>query len=58
MKRLLLAFSLFFAIPVNAAEITSRITDSVQLKALILQVKHLLSQKVLMLRILLLPLKQ
>jgi len=31
MKRLLLAFSLFFAIPVNAAEITSRITDSVQL---------------------------
>jgi hypothetical protein len=32
MKRLLLAFSLFFAIPVNAAEITSRITDSVQLK--------------------------
>ena len=32
MKRLLLAFSLFFAIPVNAAEITSKITDSVQLK--------------------------
>jgi len=32
MKRLILAFSLFFAIPVNAAEITSRITDSVQLK--------------------------
>jgi hypothetical protein len=32
MKRLLLAFSLFFTIPVNAAEITSRITDSVQLK--------------------------
>jgi hypothetical protein len=31
MKRLLLAFSLFFAIPVNAAEITSKITDSVQL---------------------------
>jgi hypothetical protein len=31
MKRLLLGFSLFFAIPVNAAEITSRITDSVQL---------------------------
>ena len=31
MKRLLLAFSLFFAIPANAAEITSRITDSVQL---------------------------
>ena len=31
MKRLLLAFSLFFAIPVSAAEITSRITDSVQL---------------------------
>ena len=32
MKKLLLAFSLFFAIPVNAAEITSKITDSVQLK--------------------------
>ena len=32
MKRLLLAFSLFFAIPVNAAEITSKITYSVQLK--------------------------
>jgi len=32
MKSLLLAFSLFFAIPVNAAEITSKITDSVQLK--------------------------
>jgi len=32
MKRLLFAFSLFFAIPVSAAEITSRITDSVQLK--------------------------
>jgi len=32
MKRLLLAFSLFFTIPVNAAEITSKITDSVQLK--------------------------
>jgi hypothetical protein len=32
MKRLILAFSLFFAIPVNAAEITSKITDSVQLK--------------------------
>ena len=31
MKRLILVFSLFFAIPVNAAEITSRITDSVQL---------------------------
>jgi hypothetical protein len=31
MKRLLLAFSLFFTIPVSAAEITSRITDSVQL---------------------------
>ena len=31
MKRLLLAFSLFLTIPVNAAEITSRITDSVQL---------------------------
>lgn len=32
MKRLLLAFSLFFVTPVSAAEITSRITDSVQLK--------------------------
>ena len=32
MKRLFLAFSLFFAIPVSAAEITSKITDSVQLK--------------------------
>ena len=32
MKRLLLAFSLFFALPSNAAEITSRIIDSVQLK--------------------------
>ena len=32
MKRLLLAFSLFFITPVSAAEITSRITDSVQLK--------------------------
>ena len=32
MKRLLLAFSLFFTIPSHAAEITSRITDSVQLK--------------------------
>ena len=32
MKRLLLAFSLFFAIPTSAAEITSKITDSVQLK--------------------------
>ena len=32
MKRLILAFSLFFTIPVNAAEITSKITDSVQLK--------------------------
>ena len=32
MKRLLLAFSLFFAIPASAAEITSKITDSVQLK--------------------------
>jgi hypothetical protein len=31
MKRLLLVFSLFFAIPVSAAEITSKITDSVQL---------------------------
>jgi hypothetical protein len=32
MKRSLLLFSLFFAIPANAAEITSKITDSVQLK--------------------------
>jgi len=32
MKKLLLAFSLFFAIPASAAEITSKITDSVQLK--------------------------
>ena len=32
MKKLLLAFSLFFAIPVSAAEITSKITDSIQLK--------------------------
>ena len=31
MKRLLLAFSVFFITPVSAAEITSRITDSVQL---------------------------
>lgn len=31
MKRLLLAFSLFFITPVNAAEITSKITDSIQL---------------------------
>jgi hypothetical protein len=31
MKRLLLISSLFFAIPVGAAEITSKITDSVQL---------------------------
>jgi hypothetical protein len=31
MKRLLLALSLFFAIPVSAAEITSKIVDSVQL---------------------------
>ena len=31
MKRLLLAFSLFFVTPVSAAEITSRITDSIQL---------------------------
>jgi hypothetical protein len=31
MKRLLLISSLFFAIPVSAAEITSKITDSVQL---------------------------
>jgi len=32
MKRLFLAFSLFLTIPVSAAEITSKITDSVQLK--------------------------
>ena len=32
MKRLLFVFSLFFAIPASAAEITSKITDSVQLK--------------------------
>jgi len=32
MKRLLFIFSLFFAIPASAAEITSKITDSVQLK--------------------------
>jgi len=32
MKKLLLAFSLFFITPVSAAEITSKITDSVQLK--------------------------
>jgi len=32
MKRLLLAFSLFFITPVSAAEITSRITDSIQLE--------------------------
>jgi hypothetical protein len=32
MKRLLFTFSLFFAIPTSAAEITSKITDSVQLK--------------------------
>jgi hypothetical protein len=32
MKRLLLISSLFFAIPTHAAEITSKITDSVQLK--------------------------
>jgi hypothetical protein len=31
MKRLLLALSLFFAIPVSASEITSKIVDSVQL---------------------------
>jgi hypothetical protein len=31
MKRLLLAFSLLFVTPVSAAEITSKITDSVQL---------------------------
>jgi len=32
MKKLLLVFSLFFAMPANAAEITSKITDSIQLK--------------------------
>ena len=32
MKRLIFIFSLFFAIPTSAAEITSKITDSVQLK--------------------------
>lgn len=32
MKRLLLAFSLFFITPTSAAEITSRITDSIQLR--------------------------
>jgi hypothetical protein len=32
MKRSLLLFLLFFVIPSNAAEITSKITDSVQLK--------------------------
>ena len=32
MKRLALIFSLFFITPVSAAEITSKITDSVQLK--------------------------
>ena len=31
MKKLLLAFSLFFVTPVSAAEITSKITDSIQL---------------------------
>jgi hypothetical protein len=31
MKRLVFIFSLFFAIPTSAAEITSKITDSVQL---------------------------
>jgi hypothetical protein len=31
MKRLLLVLSLFFAIPVSASEITSKIVDSVQL---------------------------
>ena len=31
MKRLILAFSLFFITPVSAAEITSKITDSIQL---------------------------
>jgi hypothetical protein len=31
MKKLLLVFSLFFVTPVSAAEITSKITDSVQL---------------------------
>ena len=32
MKKLLLVFSLFFITPVSAAEITSKITDSIQLK--------------------------
>jgi hypothetical protein len=32
MKKVLFAFSLFFITPVSAAEITSKITDSVQLK--------------------------
>ena len=32
MKKLLLAFSLFVITPVSAAEITSKITDSIQLK--------------------------
>lgn len=32
MKRLLLVFSLFLVTPVSAAEITSKITDSIQLK--------------------------
>jgi hypothetical protein len=32
MKKLLLAFSLFFITPASAAEITSKITDSIQLK--------------------------
>jgi hypothetical protein len=32
MKRLLFFFSLFFITPVSAAEITSKITDSIQLK--------------------------
>jgi hypothetical protein len=32
MKRLVLIFSLFFITPVSAAEITSKITDSIQLK--------------------------
>jgi len=32
MKRFLLLFSLFFITPVSAAEITSKITDSIQLK--------------------------
>jgi hypothetical protein len=95
MKRLLLVFSLFFAIPVSAAEITSKITDSVQLSVqgaavqsqrmgavygclrnkyynlhllaarlvlehmiLIQQVRHLVSQKVILLLIQLSPLSR